>query len=84
MPLILFIFTIFLIFIFNKKIRGYLLSFIIIFSLIFFLAFKFNNKVRDNFLSFQVQIFNMIISLNEKNINQSNTPQIFKRIFNVL
>lgn len=78
MPLILFIFTIFLIFIFNKKIRGYLLSFIIIFSLIFFLAFKFNNKVRDNFLSFQLQIFNIIISLNEKNINQSNTPQYLK------
>ena len=78
MPLILFIFTIFLIFIFNKKIRGYLLSFIIIFSLIFFLAFKFNTKVRDNFLSFKVQIFNMIISLKEKNINQSNTPQYLK------
>jgi O-antigen ligase len=78
MPLILFIFTIFLIFIFNKKIRGYLLSFFIIFSLIFFLTFKFNNKVRDNFLTFQSQIFKIIIVLNEKNINQSNTPQYLK------
>jgi O-antigen ligase len=78
MPLILFIFTIFLIFIFNKKIRGYLLSFFIIFSLIFFLTFKFNNKVRNNFLTFQSQIFKIIIVLNEKNINQSNTPQYLK------
>ena len=78
MPLILFVFTILLIFIFNKKIRKYLLSFIIIFSLIFFLAFNFNDKVRNNFLNFQLQVSKMIVVLSQGNLSQPDVPQYLK------
>jgi O-antigen ligase len=78
MPLILFIFTIFLIFSFNKKIRRYLLSFIIIFSLGFFLVFNLNNKVRDNFLSFQMQLSKMLIVIIHGDDKKENSPQYLK------
>ena len=78
MPLILFIFTIFLIFSFNKKIRRYLLLFIIIFSLGFFLVFNLNNKVRDNFLSFQMQLSKMLIVIIHGDDKKENSPQYLK------
>ncbi len=78
MPLILFIFTIFLIFLFNRKIRKYLFFFIVIFSLIFYLVFNFNSRVKDNFLNFHMQLTKMIIILIDSDFKKANSPNYLK------
>ena len=85
MPLILFLFATFLIIIFDKRTRKYILTFIAIFSLIFFLFFKFNQEVRYNFSGFKTQISNMIVILldgKESNVNQPLYLKEFSTFYN--
>ena len=78
MPLILFLFSILLITLFEKKTRNYLLPFLIIFPIIFLVIFKFNTKVQNNFHSFYNQIYGMSQIVIDKDFNKKNAPQYFK------
>jgi O-antigen ligase len=57
MPLILFLLSIILIFIFQKQVRKYLIFFITIFFLSFFIATNFSSNIKTNFLDFSDQIY---------------------------
>ena len=59
MPLVLFLFSMVLIVLFQKQTRKYLLSFIVLFSLIFYFIFNYNNAVKTNFMSFYEQVSKM-------------------------
>tara|TARA_B100000963_G_scaffold113841_1_gene99133 strand:+ start:320 stop:1618 length:1299 start_codon:yes stop_codon:yes gene_type:complete len=78
MPLILFLFSIMLIIIFQRQTRKYLISFFITFSLLFILIFQINSKVRDNFKNFynQVSQISKIIITNDFRTKQA--PPYFK------
>jgi len=78
MPLVLFLFLIFLITIFEKKTRKYLFPFLIIFPIIFLIIFKFNTKVQNNFHSFYNQIYGMSQIVINKDFNTKNAPHYFK------
>ena len=67
MPLILFLLSIVLIFLFQKNIRKYLIYFLVIFPIIFFIIFNFNTQVKNNFnnLFEQVRVMKLIL-LNDK------------------
>jgi len=78
MPLILFLFTIILITIFNKQIRKYLIPFIVIFSLVFTIILKSNVQIRHNFLSFYNQISKISVAIINKDFNNKNNPQYLK------
>ncbi len=56
MPLVLFLFAIFTLIIFQKETRKYILLFLTIFLIVFILIFKFNSTVKYNFLNFYAQI----------------------------
>ena len=81
MPIILFIFSICLILIFQKQSRKFFLPFIIIFSLTFFLIFNFNKSVKDNFLNFYGQISQMATIVINKDFNNVNSPQYLKEFY---
>ena len=78
MPLILFLFTVSLIILFQKQTRKYFLPSIIIFILIFSLLFKFNNKVKNNFMAFYTQISQMILIVLEKDFSNKRQPPYLK------
>ncbi len=56
MPLVLFLFAIFALVIFQKETRKYIFLFLTIFLIVFILMFKFNSTVKYNFLNFYAQI----------------------------
>lgn len=75
MPLILFIFTIFLIIIFNNEVRKYLLYFLATLSIIFIVTFNINKEVNYNFKNLYQQVSKMPVSILKKNFNSDkNTP----------
>ena len=78
MPLILFLFTISLIILFQKQTRKYFLTSIIIFILIFSLLFNLNNKVKNNFIAFYNQISQMVIIVLEKDFSNKRQPPYLK------
>ncbi len=78
MPLILFLFSILLITLFEKKTRNYLLPFLIIFPILFLIIFKSNTKVQNNFNSFYNQIQGMKQIVVAKDFKNKNAPQYFK------
>ena len=84
MPLLLFLFCITLIIIFQKQTRKYFFPFIIIFSLTFFSILNLNIKVKSNFDNFYNQVSKMIIVLIDKNVvidknlDNKKTPQYLK------
>jgi O-antigen ligase len=77
MPLLLFVFSIFLILILNKQVRKYLLSFTIIFSLIFTIIFNFNSEVKTNFKNLQKQISETTLILLNKDLGDEKVPSYF-------
>ena len=77
MSLILFIFLICLIILFQKQTRKFFIPFILIFSLLFFSILTLNERVKKNFLNFYFQMIQIIFSLQKKNLNSSG-PQYFK------
>jgi O-antigen ligase len=78
MPMLLFLFCITLILVFQKQTRKYFLSFIIIFPLIFFTILNSNSVVKSNFKNFYGQISNMVILVVSRDFNNNNSPQYLK------
>ena len=78
MPLILFLFTVSLIVLFQKQTRKYFLPSIILFILIFSLLFNFNNKVKDNYMAFYTQISQMMTIVLEKDFSSKRKPPYLK------
>ena len=78
MPMILFLFLIFLILIFNKQTTKFLLPFVLIFSVLFGVIFKFNSEVNTNFTKFYFQIVSMVDTTVKGDFKSSNTPQYLK------
>ena len=78
MPLILFLFIVFLIILFQKQTRKYFLPSIILFILIFSLLFNFNNKVKNNFIAFYTQISQMVVIVFEKDFSNKKQPPYLK------
>ena len=78
MPLVLFLFLLSLVIIFQSQTRKFLLPFLTIISIVFFLAFQFNNTVKSNFLNFYSQLSKMGEIVKSNNLNAQNTPQHFK------
>ena len=77
MPLILFLFTICLVILFQKETRKYLLSFVISFSLIFIVIITLSKDIRDNFGVFRVEITNIIKSIGKNGVSE-NSPHYLK------
>ena len=78
MPLLLFVFSVFLILIFQKEGRKFLLPFFIIFSIIFYSIFKYNSEVRTNFISFYLQVTKIYIILSNQDLENQRVPQYYK------
>ena len=78
MPTLLFLFTIFLILVFQKNTRKFLLPFLIIFSIIFSVLFKSNELIRTNFLSLYDQVSISTKLTIEKDFFNKNSPQYLK------
>ncbi len=78
MPLILFLFTVSLIVLFQKQTRKYFLPSIILFILIFSLLFNFNNKVKYNYMAFYTQISQMMTIVLEKDFSSKRKPPYLK------
>ena len=78
MPMILFIFTLFLVLIFQKQTRKFFLPFILAFSIIFFLAFNINQSVKTNFKNFYKQISNMYVITINKDFKSKQAPEYLK------
>ena len=81
MPIILFIFCISLILIFQQQTRKFFLPFIIVFSVTFFVIFNSNKFVKDNFLNFHSQTSQMINIIINKNYKEKSTPLYFKEFY---
>lgn len=78
MPLLLFVFSIFLILIFNKQVRKYIYPFAIIFTLLFSIIYKSNSTVNANFQSFYMQVTKIAKIAVNKNLDGRSVPQYFK------
>ena len=78
MPLLLFIFSVFLITVFQKQTRKYFISFSVIFTLTFFLIFNFNSKVNKNFKSFYFQVSEIAILTINNDLNNTKAPPYLK------
>jgi len=77
MPLLLFLLIIFLISIFQKQIRKFLIPFISIFIIVFTLGFNFNKEIKTNFLIFFNEISKMTtIIINRDAINEKSPQYI--------
>jgi O-antigen ligase len=78
MPLVLFIFTISLIVVFQKKIRKFFIPFVIVFILVFSSFYKFNTEVKNNFNNFYLQISNISLLVFDKNNEVNNAAPYIK------
>ena len=72
MPMLLFIFLIFLIVVFQKQTRKFFFPFILIFSIIFSLIYNFNQEVKVNFNNLNRQIISMKTLILAKDFNNYN------------
>ena len=79
MPMLLFIFSLVLILIFNKQTRKFLIPFILIFTLLFGLLFNFNKDVRLNFSSFYSQVSKMIVMVKNNDFKNERSPAYLKQ-----
>ena len=78
MPLLLFVFSIFLILLLTKQVRKYFLSFIVIFTLIFTIIFNLNSEVKTNFKNLHKQISGITIIIFNKDLGDQKIPPYFK------
>ena len=78
MPLILFLFTIFLISLFQKQVRNLLIPCLVIFLILFSAIYNFNSKVNYNFIVFYGQIKEMALTLKNKDLKLETAPQYLK------
>ena len=84
MPMILFIFSIFLILLLQKQTRKFFIPFIIIFGIIFSILFNFNVEVRTNFKNLNRQITTMstlILSGDYNNYNNTSYLREFSSFY---
>ena len=79
MPMLLFIFSVVLILIFNKQTRKFLIPFVLIFTFLFGLIFNFNKDVRLNFISFYSQISKMIVIVKNNDFKNERSPEYLKQ-----
>ena len=79
MPMLLFIFSVVLILIFNKQTRKFLIPFVLIFAFLFGLIFNFNKDVRLNFKSFYGQISKMIVIVKNNDFKNERSPEYLKQ-----
>jgi O-antigen ligase len=75
MPAILFIFVCFLILIFNKQTRKFLIPFIFTFLVFFAIIINLNYEVKTNFKSFYNQINKIILIVINKDFKNKNSPK---------
>ncbi len=78
MPLIIFIMTLFMTLLFDKKLRKYLLLLSLIIPLIFFIFYNFNSAAKKNFGDFYFQISNSIEIIKNKDFESENMPQYLR------
>ena len=78
MPMLIFLMTIILLFIFTKKIRIYFIPSIVLFSLIFFTIFKSNNQIKTHFLGFEDRISKIVVAVINKDFENKDSPQYLK------
>lgn len=78
MPMLLFIFNVFLVLIFIKQTRKYFFSFILISSIIFSITYKLNSEIEANFNNLYFQITKMISFKQTDHLNDAKTPQYLK------
>ena len=83
MPLLMFIFSVFLITVFQKQTRKYFISFSVIFTLTFFLIFNFNSKVNKNFKSFYFQVSEIAILTINNDLNNTKAPPYLKEFLTI-
>ena len=84
MPMILFIFSIFLILLLQKQTRKFFIPFIIIFGIIFSILFNFNVEVRTNFKNLNKQLTTMstlILSGYYNNYNNTSYLREFSSFY---
>ncbi len=84
MPMILFIFSIFLILLLQKQTRKFFIPFIIIFCVIFSILFNFNVEVRTNFKNLNKQLTTMstlILSGDYNNYNNTSYLREFSSFY---
>ena len=84
MPMILFIFSIFLILLLQKQTRKFFIPFIIIFGIIFSILFNFNVEVRTNFKNLNKQLTTMstlILSGDYNNYNNTSYLREFSSFY---
>lgn len=84
MPMILFIFSIFLILLLQKQTRKFFIPFIIIFGVIFSILFNFNVEVRTNFKNLNKQLTTMstlILSGDYNNYNNTSYLREFSSFY---
>ena len=79
MPMILFVFTVVLILVFNKQTRKFLIPFLLIFSLLFSIIFNFNKDVRSNFSNFYFQVSKMFVIIKNKDFKNESSPAYLKQ-----
>tara|TARA_E500000178_G_scaffold327502_1_gene356611 strand:- start:1291 stop:2613 length:1323 start_codon:yes stop_codon:yes gene_type:complete len=78
MPTIMFLFSIFLILIFQKQTRKFFLPFLLIFSLVFTILFKLNEPIRLNSISFYSKSSQMVSLILKKDFFNESSPQYLK------
>ena len=75
MPMLIFLMTIILIFIFTKQIRIYFIPTVVLFSLIFFTLFKSNDQIKTHFLDFEDKISKTVVAVINKDFKNKDSSQ---------
>ena len=75
MPFVLFIFLISLIFLFQKQVRKYFLTFLILTSIFFSLIYNSNEKIKNNFHNFYERAYLIIELTVKRDFSNPNSPQ---------
>ena len=75
MPFVLFIFLIGLIFLFQKQVRKYFLTFLILTSIFFSLIYNSNEKIKNNFHNFYERAYLIIELTFKRDFSNPNSPQ---------
>lgn len=78
MPTLIFLFTIFLVLVFQKNTRKFLIPFLIIFSLTFAIILKSNELVRKNFLNMKGQVLQITSFVIQKDFFNEKSPLYLK------
>jgi len=78
MPLISFLFGLFLIFLFKNKLKKILSASLLILFTIFGIIFSFDTKIKDNYLSFYYNASNIIFNFNMHKLRSDDLKEIYQ------